>query len=303
MKIPVFCFGISLMCTSVFADPMTFRAASWNINNLNAVSKEPLRSGAPVRIDDDYEILKSYADAMEADIIALQEMGSPEAVRRIFPQDEWELVFSSRYNSQNEPDIYTAIVVRKNKATLVKGDTVQSLAIKDGSYSTRAGVEALVEINGQEFWILAVHLKSGCFAGSLTNPRTDACIIASQQIAPLEEWIDEKETTGLPVLVMGDFNRKFDIHKQRDHIWGEIDDAVPPTLNLTRLPFDNSSNCPTTRIRDREYPIDFIVMNALAWELVDQQSFTEHLYFDDDAETLGRRLSDHCPVSVDLVVR
>jgi len=284
------------------AETERVRLASWNINNLNETSDQPLRSRAPARPDEDYTLLAKYGSSVGADIIALQEMGSPGAVRRVFPESEWEMVFSERFSEDAPADIYTAMVFRKDTVKVLSSDTVESLAIADGAYSTRAAVEALIEVNGEQLWVLNVHLKSGCFAGTLINPRTEACEIAAQQPAPLEAWIDEKEQTGLPVIVLGDFNRKFDVHMQNDHLWGEIDDAEPASLNLWRLPFRTASNCPTTRPRDREVPVDYIVMNQPAWDMADAQSFTEHPYDEQDAEDFGNRLSDHCPISVDLLV-
>jgi 5'-nucleotidase (lipoprotein e(P4) family) len=48
------------------------RVVTWNMNNLHSVIGEPLRDGAPVRSAQDYEILKKYADRLDADIIAVQ---------------------------------------------------------------------------------------------------------------------------------------------------------------------------------------------------------------------------------------
>jgi endonuclease/exonuclease/phosphatase family metal-dependent hydrolase len=293
---------LSAFAVQAQADTERVRLASWNINNLNEISDQPLRSRAPARPDDDYLRLAQYGSDIGADVIALQEMGSPGAVRRVFAEADWEMVFSQRYDETAPADIYTAMVFRKGPVDVLSSDTVDSLAIPDGDYSTRAGVEALIEVNGQQMWLLNVHLKSGCFAGTLINPRTDDCEIAAQQPAPLEAWIDEKEQTGLPVIVLGDFNRKFDVHMQNDHIWGEIDDAEPASLNLWRVPFRTSSNCPTTRPRDREVPVDYIVMNQPAWDMADEQSFTEYLYDEQDAEDFGNRLSDHCPISIDLLI-
>jgi hypothetical protein len=148
---------------------------------------------------------------------------------------------------------------------------------------------------------MSVHLKSACFALSLKPATVDHCKTLAKQIAPLEAWIDEKEATGLPVIVMGDFNRKFDVHGQADHLWGEVDDRNPVSLNLWRLPFRTESECPTTREFDRKHPIDFLVFNQKAWDKVDEQSFFELLYDDEDVP-LGNRLSDYCPRAADILV-
>ncbi|MEO9458828.1 MAG: endonuclease/exonuclease/phosphatase family protein [Lentilitoribacter sp.] len=287
----------SFVITSSQAENL--RIATWNINNLHSVSGEALRSRAPIREDNDYLLLQKYSSELGADIIGLQEMGSPAAAERVFPSSDWELLFSDRIDDADRNDIYTAIVVKKGTASVIEWDTVESLSIKDGDYSTRSGVEAKLEFNGKQFWVLNVHLKSSCHGRSLENPTSDDCKILAAQREPLENWIDNKEATGLPVILVGDFNRNIDLHGQSDHLWADIDDADPSSLNLWRLPFRTASQCPTTRESLREFPIDFLVFNDASWELVDQQSFFELLYDDEDVY-LGNRLSDHCAVAVDL---
>ena len=228
-------------------------------------------------------------------------MGNPKAAARIFPPDEYEVIFEGRYQPDLPGDVYTALAVRKNKVKIIeKGDFVPLSVIHDAdNRPVRRGVQALLEVDGNRFWVMSVHLKSGCFAKPLKPPSADDCKTLAKQMAPLESWVDEKEATGLPVFIMGDFNRKFDVHGQSDHLWAEVDDGQPPPLNLWRLPFRAASECPTTREVDRQFPIDFLVFNEKAWPGVDQQSFFELLYDDEDV-SLGDRLSDHCPHAVDF---
>jgi hypothetical protein len=49
------------------------------VNNLHHVLGEPLPSGAPVRTEADYAILREYRDRLGADVIALQEVKGPKA--------------------------------------------------------------------------------------------------------------------------------------------------------------------------------------------------------------------------------
>jgi endonuclease/exonuclease/phosphatase family metal-dependent hydrolase len=293
--------SVSLWATASFAE--TVRVATWNINNLNDKSDVPLRDRAPIRVDADYDALKRYRDLLGADVIALQEMGNPAAVERVFPSAEYDVAFAKDYDPSGEPDIYAAIVVRKGgPAKLIQSGDVEGLQVVhevDGR-TTRRGIEALIEVGGKQFWVLGVHLKSACFGKSLV-PATDAnCVTLAKQMAPLEAWIDGKESSGLPLIVAGDFNRKFDIHGQTDHLWAEVDDSDPSTLNLWRVPFGKASECPTTREGDRKHPIDFLVFNQSAWDRVDPQSYVELLYEEEEAAELGNRLSDHCPRAVDL---
>jgi exonuclease III len=270
---------VSLLSTAQ-AQADSIRLAAWNINNLNDVAGVPLRDHAPIRADRDYELLKQYRARLDPDVIALQEMGNPKAAARIFPPDEYEVIFEGRYQPNQPGDVYTALALRKNKAKIIeKGDYVLLSVIHDADRAVRRGVRALLEVDGHRFWVMSVHLKSGCFAKSLKPPSASGpdCKTLAKQMAPLEQWIDEKEATGLPLIIMGDFNRKFDVHGQSDHLWAEVDDGQPPPLNLWWLPFRTASECPTTRESDREFPIDFLVFNEKAWPGVDQPAGTASL--------------------------
>ncbi len=293
--------GILFSISTSIALAADVRVASWNINNLNDKSGVPLRDRAPIREDNDYVLLQKYAMETNADVIALQEMGNPAAVRRVFPEAEWDMFFSGRYKETNAPDIYTAVVVRKGRVEVVEHADYEPLQIQDSEgYSTRRGIQALLKVGDQSFWLLGVHMKSSCHGQSLENPQTEDCKILASQIDPLEAWIDEKEKTGLPVIVAGDFNRRFDLHGQTDHLWSAIDDSDPASLNLWRMPYRTVGNCPTVSESYRKHPIDFIIMNQVAWDAADAQSFTEVIYDADEAEALGNRLSDHCPIAINL---
>ena len=258
---------MTLLIPAIQAHAESVRLAAWNINNLNDVAGVALRDHAPIRADSDYELLNQYRAHLNPDVIALQEMGNPKAAARIFPPDEYEVIFEGRYQPDLPGDVYTALAVRKNKVKIIeKGDFVPLSVIHDAdNRPVRRGVQALLEVDGNRFWVMSVHLKSGCFAKPLKPPSADDCKTLAKQMAPLESWVDEKEATGLPVFIMGDFNRKFDVHGQSDHLWAEVDDGEPPPLNLWRLPFRAASECPTTREVDRQFPIDFLVFNEKAW--------------------------------------
>jgi hypothetical protein len=142
---------------------------------------------------------------------------------------------------------------------------------------------------------LSVHLKSGCHGGSLEPPSRDNCITLAAQRAPLEAWIDAAALGQVPFVILGDWNRRFDVHQERDHIWQAIDDGEPAGLDLWRLPFKRDSQC-EFGFTD---PIDFLLFDDRVWPLVDEASFAEVLY--GDIWDLQRRtLSDHCPIAVTL---
>jgi hypothetical protein len=101
----------------------------------------------------------------------------------------------------------------------------------------------------------------------------------------------------VPFVVLGDFNRRIDRFGQDDHLWREIDDGVPPGLDLRRLPFNREAQCN----RSFPQPIDFLVFDERAWRMVDVASFQEITYDPQDRESRSPRRGSrtrewHCRV-------
>jgi endonuclease/exonuclease/phosphatase family metal-dependent hydrolase len=297
-------FALILLLLNPVWAKKSMTVATWNINNLHEDAGSAIRPGAPIRQVEDYTILNLYRKKIDADIIALQEMGSPQAAERIFPPDQYTVLFSSRYNNpvgkgRTEGDIFTALAIRKPIRILKREEIIglQHVITRNGKKTwTRRGVAALIDSYGKRFWILAVHLKSFCHGRNLEKPTSIDCRVLSEQRVALEQWTDRKFNEGLPFMILGDFNRIFDLHGQKDHLWGYIDDQEPEGLNLWRLPYKVVTQCPG---HEGRYPIDFLVFDDRAWQYVQEESFREILYTPDHA-ALGNRLSDHCPISVTL---
>jgi hypothetical protein len=96
------------------------RIGAWNIANLHHEENVPLRDKAQPRKVEDYDRLREYAAMLELDIVALQEIGSPQALARIFPAKDYHLIISSLYARGDEykdkdRDIFTAFAVRKSR--------------------------------------------------------------------------------------------------------------------------------------------------------------------------------------------
>ena len=245
------------------------RVASWNLNNLHHQLDEPLRPGAPARTEADIEILRKYRDRADADIFALQKVNGPKAAQLVFPTDQWDLFFSCRYaddlvTGRESDRIYTGFAVRRGVFDTVSKRDVPELSVRhtDGR-PTRWGTEILVEKDGDLLRLLSVHLKSGCHGGSLEPATNPDCITLAAQRAPLEGWIDAAASAQAPFVIVGDWNRRIDVHGQNDHVWAEIDDADPPGLDLWRLPFNRNSSCNAGFTR----PIDFVVFDESRLEV------------------------------------
>jgi len=281
-----------------------FTLATWNMNNLHEQTGYAWREGAPSRSDTDYLLLQRYAEELAADIVALQEVNSPLAARRVFPESDYDIFFSGRRQQpagQARPadGIYLAFAVRRGRFDMVRARDIPAIGAVY-SHPLRWGLELIVDLHGQQLSVLNVHLKSGCFGASLESPPNKACEILSRQRIPLEAWIDERAAGGMPFVVAGDFNRAFDVHGEGDHLWQDIDDGKPPGLALYRLPYKHANQCWKQSRRYHRNPIDFMVFDALAWGWVDRQSFRQLDFQAQHRDPVRALPSDHCPISVRL---
>ena len=204
------------------------RIATWNLNRLHWRTGGALWRGAAARSRDDYRTLARYARALDADVIAFQEVNGPRAAARVFPPRDYDLHFSGRYDTRYD-DIYNGFAVRKGTFDRVVKRDHEALGLGSGSrYQLRWGVDLMVSRDGREIRLLNVHLKSKCFNKSLRSPRSRACRTLARQVEPLEAWIDARWREGVPFVVLGDFNRELDRHGERDHLWADIADGDPP---------------------------------------------------------------------------
>jgi hypothetical protein len=238
-------------------------------------------------------------------------VNGPKAAALVFPPDQYDLYFSGRYvedlvtGKATDPDpeqrsdrIYTGFAVRRGVFDAVSKRDVPSLGLIHAADNrpVRWGTEILLEKDGQLLRLLSVHLKSGGHGGSLENPADPNCVTLAAQLSPLEAWIDEAAQELVPFVILGDWNRRIDRFGQDDHLWREIDDGDPPGLDLRRLPFDREAECNPAFPQ----PIDFLVFDDRAWQMVDEASFQEITYDSEDQDPERGTPSDHCSIAVSL---
>jgi len=159
-----------------------------------------------------------------------------------------------------------------------------------------------------EMTLMNVHLKSGCPEGPISESATADCVSLAAQVAPLEAWIDAQASAGRRFAVLGDFNRRLsrergparDAAGRLQNLWAEIDDRDPPAADLVRL----SEKLPFTKCVSNDPYTSFVDEIVLGRDLASRLrpgGYVRITYSDADARE--RRLSDHCPVGVELSLR
>lgn len=276
----------------------TLRIGTWNIANLHHETGVGLRGSALPRDDEDYARLAEVVVSMDLDIAALQEIGSPTALARVFPPEDYHLVLSDRYvaGAENAPaedrDIYTAMAFAKDRfPELPPVSTFEALGIghvgfdRDGTPSirpTRAGMITEIQLGGESVKILNVHLKSSCHrfalfpiqdqnaSGEPYRSRFD-CRTLGAQLNILESWLEQQAAQGTATIVLGDFNRDMNAETEEgeplDAFWRALNDGTPNALEFEKGPLGIDEVCWPDHGDRFEDHIDFVVWDTRVSDL------------------------------------
>lgn len=277
---------VSLMGCASAPSPANrpLKIASWNLEHLS----EDGANGCRPRTDADYGQLKAYAERLDADVIAFEEVESVKAAARVFDHAKYVIVIEERPHGQAFPcrglegrtltRQAVGFAIRRGLTFERKADLT---ALQLGDRNLRSGVDIVVRPRGHApIRLLAVHLKSGCASGSAN----DACAVLRRQIPVLESWIDGRAGEETRFAVLGDFNRRLAL--PGDAIWADLDDGQPANADLSLAAGGQGPKC-DPRYKDF---IDHIVLDRRA--TADRVGFEELTY-----AAGAKRPSDHCPVA------
>jgi endonuclease/exonuclease/phosphatase family metal-dependent hydrolase len=273
--------GILLLILPFAANAATLKVATWNLNWLTTRSTgDPdLPDDVKTRAPEDFDRLAAYARELNADIVALEEVDGFSAATKLFPKDAYSLHFTHDHVIQR-----VGLAVRRGLHYDVNPD-LKALS----AHHLRSGADITLHLPDGDLRILAVHLKKGCREEPLASPRTRSCSELAAQIAPLTEWIAARKADNEPFLILGDFNRWMDNHDA-------FVSALTKDAKLVRATDGQRSPC-----WGGERFIDHIFAGgpATAW----LQPQTLHvLVYQETGKEWQDKLSDHCPVSVDMNV-
>ena len=277
------------------------KLATWNLEHL----AEADGAGCRPRAEADYAKLRSYAERLDADVIALEEVESAAAAARVFDPAKYEIVMSGQPfpppsgtcgadSAQTFRPQRTGFAIRKGIAFHVN-PPLEALNVGRDGRPLRWGVDVTLE-GKHSLRLLGVHLKSGCSAGFKADDEDCPALMA--QVPIVEGWIDAREAAGETFAVLGDFNRRL---KPADvEVWQTWDDGDPKGLDLHIAALEASGGPQSPKCDGGRYPdfIDHMVLSERAFKLWDRTSFSE-LVYDERGDAMP---SDHCPISVTLTV-
>ncbi len=270
---------------SALSQPL--KIASWNLEHLAEFDG----LGCRARNEADYAALRGYANQLDADVIAFEEVENASAAARVFPVDRYEIVMSQRPSSGRHGfcgrdatdgptirDQKVGFAIRKGVAFTRNPDLIE-LAI--GNPDLRWGVD--ITLGGAKpLRLLAVHLKSGCSAGDEKKP----CPVLFDQVPVLQKWIAARLAESMPFVMLGDWNRRLAMP----------DDAVWKRLNETTTLLDSAEGKGATCVRRFPDFIDHIVLDPKAAARRVPGSFSEFTY----GVAEDRHPSDHCPITLTI---
>lgn len=253
------------------------RLASWNLEFLDVAGRGP-----DGRSKADYAALARYANALNADVIAVQEVASVEALKLVFSPEVYAYHLAELGGSQRSGFVY------KRELAVEPQPDLRELS----QAGLRAGADVALRLNGSVVRLLSVHLKAFCVSGSLAR-EDKHCAKLRAQVPVLEGWIDARAREGVAFAVLGDFNRA--LGEADDALFRELDDNDPKGLRLVRAGTRTHSECG----KKRQLAVDHVLLGGSASDWLSPTGLSELRYEHDDLAA-RLKLSDHCPIHVTL---
>lgn len=295
-------FLIALVVIAAHAGADQLSIATWNVEHLN----ESNNAGCIPRVDDDYDYIAQRIADLDADVVAIQEVESAFAAKRVFPTSVWDVHMSDRPNERGDDGgsicwgtedkrlrhQATGFAVKKG-LSVQTNDSFEALA-PQGS-EQRWGADITVTHDDTAIRLLSVHLASGCWGppqDSSSQDRTRRiCETLRYQIDRLVEWVAERNAANEAFVILGDFNRRLALEND----WAAAK-LVSDQLQTTLITGEIRKKKNEDEWCDARYAnlIDHIIVSNSIADKVDPESVIEH--------ERGRESPDHCIISANLVL-
>lgn len=279
------------LCNPAQSQAVELKIASWNMYWLTEEG-----NGNNIRREGDYRHLRQYAKALNADIIALQEVENERAAFRVFGPD-YMYYFAGRNGSAQQR---TAILVRKMPGIQI--DAVNSYYPLNVGGKLRQGVDLVLRSGSTRLRLMNVHLKSGCFEADIPSSNDADCAKLAGQLPPLERWVDLRADEPVPFMLLGDFNRRLSVESGRNYpgdLLTDLNDKNPTQYANLKIINQGAPKCWGGRF---DAYIDYFLVDPRAAKLVVPGTFNELVYNERSYEDEHKKLSDHCPISMKVVL-
>jgi endonuclease/exonuclease/phosphatase family metal-dependent hydrolase len=274
---------LALLLLATPAAAQELKLATWNIAWLTTkpAGHPALPRRLATRTEADFARLRAYAERLEADIVALQEVDGRLAAARVFDATEYDFHFTSETDVQG-----VGFAIRKGLRWRANDDLV-ALGLRE---RLRRGADITVETRAGPLRLLSVHLKGGCIRDRLDSPRPD-CDDLERQAEILAGWVRARAAERAAFAILGDFNRQMNAE---EGFLSRLTGAAPLTLATG----GRANPCWG---RDWGF-IDHIALGGGARAWLSDGSLRVMVYRENDRR-LEDRISDHCPVSVRMTPR
>ena len=257
------------------------KIATWNLEwlTLRTAGDPILPEGVIPKRAEDRAVLRRYAQYLDADIVAVQEVDGPEVLRDIFTPDRYAIYMTGDAVVQR-----TGFAVRRGLEVQHNPDLTGLDIYPDARFRLRSGADITVVLPGGRLRLLDVHLKTGCHDKRLTDHSRN-CATLARQVAPLGGWLAQRRAEGVPFVLLGDFNRVMD-----------GDDDLLAALNAV-TPLARATEGYSTSCWGGNTFIDHILAGGAARAWMERDTLRVMTYRETEPEA-KERLSDHCAVSV-----
>ena len=248
---------------------------------IRTAAEADLPSDVHVRAPEDFALLRHYADHLNADVVAFEEVDGPQAAAAVFDPQRYSIVTIGETVVQR-----VGLAVRR-PITVTRNADYAALDVEpEARHRLRDGLDATLGFpGGSQLRVLVVHLKTGCQRDHIARSTRAPCLLLARQIPPLAAWAAARQSEGVAFLILGDFNRVFDYAE-------EMGEALANAAPLLRVTQGASDPC-----WDGNEFIDHIFAGGPARSWVVPDSLRVMIYHEVGLQW-RERLSDHCPVSV-----
>ena len=259
------------------------KLATWNLEwlTLRPAGDPALPENVRPKGADGIALLRRYAVALDADVVAFQEVDGPEAAARVFPPDRYTVV------TTNDPVVQRVGFAIRRGIAFERNPDLSALDVHppEAERRLRSGADVTLLLPGGRLRLLAVHLKTGCQDEKLSRSSRRNCETLRLQLPPLQGWIRRRREEGVPFVLIGDFNRSMD---GRDEVFAALGAAAP----LLRATEGQATPC-----WGGNSFIDHIIAGGAArgWMVPDSLRV---LVYRETGAAARALLPDHCPVSV-----